>query len=491
MLLVAVAGLLGVLLIKSLFHYVQIFFRNGPTGLPIIGVLPNFIANVHRKNHWYLENQRKYGPDGQPWFFRAADLESWICCDPRDIEHFLKTNFQNYIKGDMWYSIFDDLLGGGIFNVDGEAWRFQRKIAAHQFSVRRFRDIQTSVFVEHAHKLVANIQKWSDTDESFDVQDQFQRFTLDSIGLIAFGVDLKCLDGGEVPFATAFDVATRRTFERFFDPLWKIKRWLNVGSEREMREALQTLDTFLEDRIVATARQENQAGGGKDENLLQHFCAVRDQGGNKINNALLKNITASFVLAGRDTTANALSWALLELCRDTGIQEKLRAEIRRHLHDNDPEYEALKPMHYLQAVIFEVLRLHPSVPEDGKQAVADDVLPSGVHVAAGTHCAYLPWVAGRLPALWGDDCLEFRPERWINDDGTCKRESPFKLTAFQAGPRLCLGVDMAQLEMKIALCTMLQRFSFSLAPEQGPVTYDITLTNPIKGSLLVRAVPAH
>ena len=118
------------------------------------------------------------------------------------------------------------------------------------------------------------------------------------------------------------------------------------------------------------------------------------------------------MIAGRDTTATLLSWMLWEVCQHPEMLVKARAEIADVLDGNPMSFDDVSCFEYLRAIQNETLRLHPSVPRDLRFAENDDVFPDGTKVKAGTGIAYVPYVMGRDPTLWGDDCLEFKPERW-------------------------------------------------------------------------------
>eukprot|EP00053_Salpingoeca_punica_P018017 m.175061 g.175061 ORF g.175061 m.175061 type:complete len:574 (-) comp17340_c0_seq1:1920-3641(-) len=454
--------------------------KRGPFRWPLVYCLPEFLANIHRKNEWYEEQLAKYGTH---FYFRVPFLRAWFVTEPADVQHFLATNFGNYIKGDSFGEPMYDLIGHGIFAVDGEKWRIQRKIASREFSVSKFRNLQLHAFVEHAEKVVEIVRKHARKGEAFDLQDVFYRFTMDSMVKIAFGQSVDCLGSEHIPFMSAFDEATRLTMIRWFDPLWKIKRFLNVGSERRMAAAVATVNEF----IYGCLDKEEQKSDPEDgDYLLARFVNTRDDNGNSFSRPFLRDICASFILAGRDTTANCLSWLFYELCMNPRVEQKLVDELLSVPEDSRVQFDELhtRSLPYLQATISEALRLHPPVPEDGKECVVRDRLPCGVMVDPGEHVAFNPWVQGRRADLWPNP-TEFKPERWLKD-GECIRESPFKFPVFQAGPRICLGLDMAQLEVKALVATLLPHFTFRLASD-APVTYDITLTLPVKNGLHVVA----
>jgi len=128
--------------------------------------------------------------------------------------------------------------------------------------------------------------------------------------------------------------------------------------------------------------------------------------------------------------------------------------------------DSIKNLPYLTACIDESLRLYPPVPNDSKEALQDDVLPNGYRVKKGDFIIWSAYLMGRLEEYW-DKPLEFLPERWFGDNGGKKNpihnQPPFM--PFQIGPRICLGINMAYLEIKILTCLILQKYQLLLAPK--------------------------
>jgi len=133
-------------------------------------------------------------------------------------------------------------------------------------------------------------------------------------------------------------------------------------------------------------------------------------------------------------------------------------------------YDSLGKLTYLHASITETLRLYPAVPQDPKGVMEDDFLPDGSKVKAGGMITYVPYSMGRMEYNWGSDAAAFNPDRWFRD-GTFQTASPFKFTAFQAGPRICLGKDSAYLQMKMTLAILCRFFTFKLALPESHVKY--------------------
>eukprot|EP00040_Diaphanoeca_grandis_P037289 m.242111 g.242111 ORF g.242111 m.242111 type:complete len:529 (-) comp33789_c0_seq4:118-1704(-) len=425
-----------------------------------------------------------------------------MTADPRDCEHILGTNFENYVKGPIFRAVMQDLLGDGIFNTNGENWLVQRKAASHEFSVSRFRDFMTVTFLHHGEEFVDHLGTMCAQSESgaameVDMQKFFHKFTLQSIGEIGFGVDLGCLTK-DVPFETSFDLATQLSAARFRDTLfWKAKRWFSANGihisprEQTLQHSLQVIKDFANE-IIHSRRELSHQDLDKKTDLLSRFMVLKTDDGKPYSDDFLRSVIINFILAGRDTTANCLSWLFYMLAKNPRVEELVRREITDHFgsgsNREQPTFDGLRVtnMPYLHATITETLRLYPSVPTDSKNCVKDDVLPSGTKVFAGWGVAYMPYAMGRMKQIWGEDAEEFRPERFLTElssDHEQKWEfnkpSPFKFTAFQAGKRLCLGVDMAYLETKIAAVLLMQRNRFTLSKGFEECTYQRTLTLPM------------
>ncbi|CAK9872768.1 unnamed protein product [Sphagnum jensenii] len=126
-------------------------------------------------------------------------------------------------------------------------------------------------------------------------------------------------------------------------------------------------------------------------------------------------------------------------------------------------YEELKKMHYLDAAMTESVRLYPPVPFDSKLEMEEDTWPDGTHIPKDSVVAYAPYAMGRMEQLWGSDCLEFKPERWLDDNGVFQPQSPYKYAVFQAGQRVCLGKELAMLQMKLLVATLVSHFTIAMS----------------------------
>ena len=152
-------------------------------------------------------------------------------------------------------------------------------------------------------------------------------------------------------------------------------------------------------------------------------------------------------------------------------------------------FEEVDRLVYLKAAPLETLRLYPPVPEDIKHVLNDDVLPSGTFVPAGSKVVYSIYSIGRMEFIWGEDCLEFRPERWLSADGSkIEVQDSYKFVSFNAGPRICLGKDLAYLQMKSIAAAVLLRHRLSVEPGHR-VEQKMSLTLFMKYGLRVNVHP--
>ncbi|KAH0459551.1 hypothetical protein IEQ34_012365 [Dendrobium chrysotoxum] len=480
--------------------------RRGPKTWPLIGAAIEQFNNYDRMHDWIANYLSESKTITVPMPFTTYTYTA----DPANVEHILKNNFKNYPKGELYRSYMEVLLGDGIFNADGELWRKQRKTASFEFASKNLRELSTVVFREYALNLSTILCQASCRDhQGVDIQDLFMRMTLDSICKLGFGVEIGTLSPHfpENSFAQAFDNANMIVTLRFIDPLWRLKRFLCVGSEAILMQNIKIVDEFTYN-VIRTRKAEimrARENGLSDEiqhDILSRFIelGVADHESDFSTEKSLRDVVLNFVIAGRDTTATTLSWFIYIIVTQPQVAEKLYTELKAFediraeeeninlasytLEDMDSfksrlsqfsrllNYDSITRLYYLHACITETLRLYPAVPQDPKGILEDDVLPDGTKVRAGGMVTYTPYSMGRMEYNWGNDASKFCPERWLKDDFVFQNNvSPFKFTAFQAGPRMCLGKDSSYLQMKMTLAIICRFFHFELVPCHPPVQY--------------------
>jgi cytochrome P450 len=197
---------------------------------PLLGTLPEFLMNRHRFLDWTTEILTNCATNTVV-FQGPGMLQGVITANSSNVEHMLKTNFENYPKGEQFIALLEDFLGRGIFNSDGELWKVQRKTASHEFNTKSLRSfVMQNVTVEINARLVPILERASETARVLDFQDILERFAFDNVCKLAFNVDPGCLGGdgtAAADFMRAFENAATLSSRRFMYAipiLRKIKR---------------------------------------------------------------------------------------------------------------------------------------------------------------------------------------------------------------------------------------------------------------------------
>nr|KYP40695.1 Cytochrome P450 86A2 [Cajanus cajan] len=458
----------------TVFLALQLFISKRHHGLPIwpiLRMLPSLLSGL-RTNLYEWLTQVLIRQNGTFTFHGPCftSLNCVITSDPRNIEHLLKTNFSSFPKGRFFRYTLRDLLGDGIFNSDNEAWQRQRKTASLEFHSAKFRNLTAESLLELVHnRLLPLLESCVTESRVIDLQEVLLRLTFDNVCMIAFGVDPGCSQPHmpEIPFATAFEDATETSMRR--------------------------VDEFAES--VIRARKEEQREDDEEKcDLLTVFMRLKDENGEAYSHKFLRDICVNFILAGRDTSSVALSWFFWLLHQNHQVEEKIVGEICRvvseregfkkeEIHGLAFRSEEIKKMDYLHAALSEALRLYPSVPVDHKEVMEDVTLPNGTVLKKGTKVIYAIYAMGRMESIWGKDCKEFKPERWLRN-GRFVSESAYKFSAFNGGPRLCLGKDFAYYQMKYAAASIIFRYHVKVV-ENHHVVPKLALTLYMKHGLKV------
>nr|GMC91487.1 cytochrome P450 94B3-like [Ipomoea batatas] len=456
-----------------------------PPSYPIIGCLLSFYKNRHCLLDWYTQLLAS-SPTKTIVVGRLGAPRTVVTASPENVEYMLKHNFLNFPKGEPMNQILGDFLGRGIFNVDGDLWSAQRKLASHEFTARSLRELVMKTLEEEvAGRLSPLLESAAETNSVLDLQDVLRRFAFDTICKISLGSDPGCLcSDSKSPaesLVDAFDKASEISARRGMAPVfavWKCKRALNVGSERKLREHIKVVHDHVEEIIRVRKQQKAknpEAFAGNSDFLSRLLDAGHEY-------EVVRDMVISFLVAGRDTTSSALTWLFWLLSKHPNIENTL---LKQLFSSDGMNFCHLREMNYIKACLCESMRLYPPVAWDSKHAANDDVLPDGTPVYRGDRVTFFPYAMGRMEDLWGNDWAEFKPDRWFDQEGKLKMISPFKFPVFQAGPRVCLGKEMAFIQMKFVVASILRRFEIRPVCTEKPVFVPL-LTGYMAKGLYVR-----
>ncbi|KAL6177627.1 hypothetical protein ACLB2K_049152 [Fragaria x ananassa] len=476
----------------------SLFSSYGPPSYPIIGCLISFYKNQHRLLDWYTD-MLSTSPSQTIVIQRlGVGRRIIVTANPVNVEYILKTNFSNFPKGKPLTEFLGDLFGCGIFNVDGELWSTQRKLASHEFSTRSLREFVVKTLEEEVEqRLVPLLEEAAESQRVLDMQDVLKRFSFDAVCKVSLGTDPFCLDLSRPvpPLVKAFDCASEISARRATAPLyviWKLKRALVVGSESKLKDAIKVVHDSVQEIIDNKRKilEENEGKSCGSDLLSRLLLAGHDE-------KVVRDMVISFILAGRDTTPSAMTWLFWLLSKHPSVQHKIVNEVAEVLNNDTSSsiesgtaalgFEELQEMKYLKACLCESMRLYPPVPWDSKHAEAGTVLPDGTWVGKGDRVTYFPYGMGRMEELWGKDRFEFKPDRWFSDESgrVMKMVSPYKFPVFQAGPRVCLGKEMAFIQMKYVMASVLRRFEIKPVHKMDKPVFVPLLTAHMAGGLKV------
>ncbi|RLN90110.1 hypothetical protein BBJ28_00016979 [Nothophytophthora sp. Chile5] len=473
--------------------------------VPFLGNMLDLASNAHRFHSWMADQCIAHG--GMFKLYLPGQGDMLVTAVPEHYESVVKTQFENFSKGTQQYHMFFDLMGHSVLIIEGERWKYHRRLLVRLFSARALRDHMTPVIQRHTVMLQNVFAKAAANHKAVDVYMLMHRFTFKAFAEMVFNNTLDSIDSEhEHPFELAFDEAQSIVAARVQQPvwLWELKRWLNVGSERRLRDAVFTIDEFImaiistaieKRRLRSEAEKAGQSVPPTDKDIVSIVLECMEEDGDMVSPTDVRNIAVAALGAGRDTSADAMSWLLHTLSQHPRVENKLRAELLEKLPklattpDYVPSMDDVQSLVYLEATIRELLRLRTAVPFTLRECVRDTVFADGTFVPKGTNVGMCHYGAARRPEVWGPDATSFVPERFIDSEtGKLLKTPSAKFNAFSGGPRVCVGKSLAMLEMKIVIACLVSRFHFTELPGQD-VRYAMGITIGMKNPLMMQIEP--
>ncbi|XP_026437526.1 alkane hydroxylase MAH1-like [Papaver somniferum] len=461
-----------------------------------LGSIPSLLWNSDRVFEWATEVFSSLGTGRGSFYMDGPMLSRYkflVTCHPDNLEYILKTNLENFPKGESFREIFET-LGVGIFNVDSDTWRLQRKLAHAGLRLGEFKALvaETSrkVVEEQLIPLLAHV---AEEGFSIDLQDVFSRYAYDiNMGMI-FGRYENYLDMSfpSNEMAEATDAGQRALVNRNIVPrfVWKLQRLLRIGNEGVMIKALKMVNEYYGEYILQK-KADLLAGVQTDHLLSIYIKALADSTSIFASLAkkdnYLKDEMLNLFLAGRDTIKSALTYFFWLVSTTPFVEAKILEELKSSLITSRSttnrwpwvfRSDDLKGLVYLHAALCESLRLYPPLPLNRKSVVKKDVLPDGSVVTPGMEILLSIYSVGRMPWIWGESCFEFRPERWIAENGKLITDQTSRFLAFNIGARSCLGKDASFTQMKSVVAAVLFNFHIEVVeghhvcPKQGTTLY--------------------
>jgi len=442
----------------------------GPRGLPLIGCMHQFRAE--RAHLIFEEWARRYGPVYKVPFGRKFIV---IISDIDAAMKALRERPHDFTRSRVIRPLFAELGFVGVFAAEGDEWRRQRPLVVRALDPAHLKRFFPTV-VTACERLDRRWHAMAKSSRPVEVRSILTRYTVDVICSLAFGTDVATLereqpDPLQMHLDRIFSGFNRRLYAFF--PTW---RWFKTPADRRLESSLQVaasaVQVYIESaRREIAARPELKAA---PENLLHALVAATEE--ERISeNELVANVM-TMLLAGEDTTAGTLAWAMHLLALNPDVQQAARQEARAAIGSATAigTFETARALPFLEAVILEALRLKPVAPLQGLSPLHETVV-AGVALPAGTRIITLTRMAGLDAARFSEPQV-FNPRRWLDADGQVGDSGPRRaVIPFGAGPRFCPGRYLAMLEAKMALATTLNGFDLADTGERVDEVMSFTM----------------
>jgi len=377
-----------------------------------------------------------------PWWWMLA-------ATPAAVQHVLQTKASNYRKG-LFARSFRPVVGDSLLLSEGDIWLRHRRVAQRAFYRKRLAPL-LDVVAEATESMLSRWEGIAAAQDPVDVAREMTALTLTITGQVLFGVDLTD-EAGEIGRAAA--ILIEHTKHRF-SHIAAVPEWVPTPRNLRFRRAFEALEQCVQDILArGTAAGETRA------NLVTLLSEARQVEGSDMSDAQLRDELRAFLLAGHETTANALAWTLALLAERVDLVKQLRGEVCRALGDRPPEFADATRLPLVSAVIDESMRLYPPGWAFDRQAIEEDSI-AGYRVPAAALIVVSPWVVHRDARVW-DRPEEFDPARFAPERAASHPR--FTYFPFGGGPRICIGEDLALVEARLILAMIVRRFRMRRAP---------------------------
>jgi cytochrome P450 len=411
-----------------------------PAGLPIAGHIPQW-----RRDPVKLVTEAARCGDVVRLGLPGA---TYLVTHPRHVKHVLQDNHQNYCKG--W--VFDRLKpywGDSLLTADGDTWRQQRRRVQPSFK-REHTVSFAPIITRRTAEMLARWEAAASSRGELALYNEMTQLALVIIGDVLFGVDLWD-DVSEMATAAQSALAVLKKRVAALAPL---PLWIPTGDNRRFNDAMRLMNRHIT-RIIHSKRE----AGDEERSFLKMLMDARDaETGARMTDRQLHEETIGMLQQGHDTVGETLAWAWYLLSLHPEIERRLYNEIADVVGDRVPVVADLPRLKYANMVVQETLRLYPPVWVIPRDAINDDRI-GGYRIPARSTIMLSPYVTHRHPDFW-ENPEAFDPERFL--PARSKDRPRHAYFPFGGGPRLCMGADMATMEVLLIMVMVVQRYRLHL-----------------------------
>ena len=401
---------------------------------------------------------------------RIPLVRAYLAAHPDDIKHVVQDNHDNYTKNNIDYRLLKGGLGDGLLTSDGPYWLNQRRLIQPVFVRERIAQFGT-LMAQAAQRLADDWEPRARSGEPFDVAAEMTRVTLAIVARALFSVDI-------VEHASVIGESLTTMNEAMGQAgLSALLPFLPTRANRRIRAAKRALDEVIW-RIIAHRRASTAA----TDDMLSILLSARDRERDKpLSDKQIRDEVATFLLAGHETTANALAWTWYLLGQNPDAEDKLCAELAEVLGGRAPCVEDLPRMRYTAMVIDESMRLYPPAWAFSRSNLDEDEL-GGYRIRRGSLIYISQYVTHRHPAFW-EEPDRFEPERFTPERVAARPK--YAYFPFGGGPRTCIGSQFALAEAALILGTLAQRYRLRLVPNHRVEMQPLVTLRPRYGVKVV------
>ena len=423
-----------------------------PTSIPVVSRLRSFVdSRAMAANP--IQVLAKYTQTlGHTFrFYLGGIKEAIVTTDPTVIQHVLKTNAENYQKSEIQVKRMGHFLGKGLLTTHGEAWRTQRRLIQKGFD-RKQLEALSSIMQDSLAESMRNFDQQVGAGP-VDIYPHLMNMTFAMVARSLFGAQLK---GDEIDRISHTILAVQefivlQTLQPYLNP------WFAMSGELRKHEQMRARADALLLEYIKRRRHEPPAN-----DLLQTLMDARYSDGEGMSDDLVLSESMQLLVAGHETSSNALSWLLYLLSSRPDCLEKVRQEFDSVLEGAPLSYVHVPRFEFTTQVISEALRLYPPFWMVDRMAMADDQA-GDVAIPRGSTVIVFTYGAHHEPRSWQDP-ENFDPGRFTKANE--KLHTPFTYLPFGGGPRGCIGGNYAMLQILMILSTVLGKYDMALAPGQ-------------------------
>src|SRR5580698_1737772 len=399
-------------------------------------------------------------------FYFGGAKEAIVTTDPTVIQHVLKTNSENYHKSEIQTKRMFHFLGKGLLTSHGEVWRTQRRLIQKGFDPRQL-DVLSSIMQDSLADSLRDFESQARTGP-VDIYPQLMKMTFGMVARSLFGARLKDgdIDVISSTISTVQEFMVRQTIQPYLNP------WFAVSGELRRHEEMRArADGILFDYI---SRRRREAPG---HDLLQILMDARYSDGHGMSDELILSESMQLLVAGHETSSNALSWLFYLLSTRPDCLEEIRQEFDSVLGEKPLSFSDVPKFEFTTRVILEALRLYPPFWMVDRMALADD-RAGDVAIPRGSTVVVFIYGVHHSPQYW-ENPETFDPERFTKAKE--KLHTPFAHLPFGAGPRGCIGGNYAMLQILMILSVLLRKYDFRLVPGQTIEARPMVILRPEHG----------